>query len=71
MPAAEYPSGHAAIFLAEADDMLRQNLGRDTYMFVKRILNDPKYKEQIEAQIAYMRAAAQHISDNQEKPGKS
>lgn len=66
MPATEYASGRAEILLATVDDTVRQNLGRDTYQFVKRIMDDPNYKEQIDTYLVHMRATALHARNNQE-----
>lgn len=51
-------SGGGEITLAAMDEYSRLEMGRKTYHFVRRLMQNPEYRAMIQAQVAKDRAAA-------------
>lgn len=50
--------GGAEITIAAMTPIQRYNIGRSTYLFVRRLMRNPEYKALIKAKAAELRAAA-------------
>ena len=52
------PPGGGADVINTMDEVSRDNIGRETYRFVRRIMRDPVMKAQIRKMVAEMQVAA-------------
>lgn len=50
-------TGGGEVTLAAMDEVSRTNIGRSTYRFVRRLMQNPEYREMIRARAAEIKAA--------------
>lgn len=50
-------TGGAEVTIAAMDEVSRTNIGRSTYRFVRRLMQNPEYREMIRARAAEIKAA--------------
>lgn len=50
-------TGGAEVTIAAMDEVSRMNIGMNTYRFVRRMMQNPEYREMIRARAEQIRAA--------------